>query len=57
MMERFGTDAQRRLWSEALITGKCFMAFGLTEPQYGSDATWPETHAEPDSDGWLYHWR
>ena len=43
MMERFGTDEQRRLWSEALITGERSMAFGLTEPQHGSDATWLET--------------
>src|SRR5947209_99511 len=45
MMERFGTDAQRAAWSEALITGQRSMAFGLTEPQHGSDATWLETHA------------
>ena len=43
MMERFGTDEQRAAWSEALITGKRSMAFGLTEPLHGSDATWLET--------------
>jgi len=53
MMERFGTDEQRRLWSEALITGERSMAFGLTEPRHGSDATWLETHAEPDGDSWV----
>ena len=53
MMERFGTDEQRRLWSEALITGERSMAFGLTEPQHGSDATWVETRAEPDGDSWV----
>ncbi len=53
MMERFGTDEQRRLWSEALITGERSMAFGLTEPQHGSDATWLETRAQPDGDGWV----
>ena len=53
MMERFGTDEQRRLWSEALITGERSMAFGLTEPQHGSDATWLETRAERDGDGWV----
>ena len=50
MMERFGTEAQRRVWSEALITGERSMAFGLTEPLHGSDATWLETRAEPDGD-------
>ncbi|MCV6982596.1 acyl-CoA/acyl-ACP dehydrogenase, partial [Mycolicibacterium pulveris] len=29
MIERFGTDEQRREWSEALITGERSMAFGL----------------------------
>ena len=53
MMERFGTDEQRSAWSEALITGERSMAFGLTEPQHGSDATWLETHAEPDGDSWV----
>ena len=45
MMERFGTGEQRRDWSEALITGERSMAFGLTEPQHGSDATHMETRA------------
>ena len=53
MMERFGTDEQRRAWSEALITGERSMAFGLTEPKHGSDATWLETHAERDGDSWV----
>ncbi|OSC43202.1 acyl-CoA dehydrogenase family protein [Mycobacterium decipiens] len=53
MMDRFGTDAQRKEWTEALITGERSMAFGLTEPRHGSDATWLETHAEPDGDGWV----
>jgi alkylation response protein AidB-like acyl-CoA dehydrogenase len=52
MMERFGTDEQRRVWSQALITGERSMAFGLTEPAHGSDATWLETRAEADSEGW-----
>ena len=53
MMERFGTDDQRKAWSEALITGERSMAFGLTEPQHGSDATWLETRAERDGDTWV----
>ena len=48
MMERFGSDEQRAAWSEALITGERSMAFGLTEPLHGSDATWLETHAVQD---------
>ena len=53
MMDRFGTDAQKAQWTEALITGERSMAFGLTEPNHGSDATWLETRAEQDGDGWV----
>jgi len=53
MMDRFGTDAQKAEWTEALIAGERSMAFGLTEPGHGSDATWLETRAEPDGDGWV----
>jgi acyl-CoA dehydrogenase len=53
MMERFGTDEQRRQWSEALITGERSMAFGLTEPAHGSDATWLETRAVRDGEDWV----
>jgi alkylation response protein AidB-like acyl-CoA dehydrogenase len=53
MMERFGTEAQRRVWSEALITGARSMAFGLSEPAHGSDATWLETRAVANGDGWV----
>jgi len=53
MMERFGTDEQRRIFSQSLITGERSMAFGLTEPAHGSDATWMETRAEPDGQDWV----
>ena len=53
MMDRFGTATQKAEWTEALITGERSMAFGLTEPKHGSDATWLETRAEPDGDGWV----
>jgi acyl-CoA dehydrogenase len=53
MMDRFGTDDQKTQWCEALITGERSMAFGLTEPRHGSDATWLETHAVRDGDEWV----
>jgi acyl-CoA dehydrogenase len=53
MMDRFGTDAQKAEWTEALITGERSMAFGLTEPNHGSDATWLETRAVQDGDAWV----
>src|SRR5882757_5169151 len=51
MMDRFGTDAQKKEWGEALLTGTRSMAFGLSEPGHGSDATWLETTAVPDGSG------
>ncbi len=53
MMDRFGTQAQKQQWTEALITGERSMAFGLTEPNHGSDATWLETTAVADGDDWV----
>jgi acyl-CoA dehydrogenase len=53
MMDRFGTDTQKAEWTEALITGERSMAFGLTEPNHGSDATWLETVAVRDGDSWV----
>ena len=53
MMERFGTETQRKEWSEALITGERSFAFGLTEPGHGSDATWLESRAVRHVDGWV----
>ncbi|KUH83039.1 MULTISPECIES: acyl-CoA dehydrogenase family protein [unclassified Mycobacterium] len=53
MMDRFGTDTQKAEWTEALITGDRSMAFGLTEPNHGSDATWLETVAVRDGDDWV----
>jgi acyl-CoA dehydrogenase len=53
MMDRFGTDTQKAEWTEALITGERSMAFGLTEPNHGSDATWLETRAVQDGDSWV----
>jgi alkylation response protein AidB-like acyl-CoA dehydrogenase len=57
MMDRFGTDAQKQDWVEAMLTGERSMAFGLSEPDHGSDATWLETTAVRDGDsadsGWI----
>lgn len=57
MMDRFGTEAQKADWVEAMLTGKRSMAFGLTEPDHGSDATWLETTAVQDADGWIINGR
>jgi alkylation response protein AidB-like acyl-CoA dehydrogenase len=53
VMERFGTDEQRAAWSPAMLAGERSLAFGLTEPGHGTDATWLETTARRDGDDWL----
>jgi acyl-CoA dehydrogenase len=52
MMDAFGTPAQKERFLDGMITGEVRMGFGLTEPEHGSDATWLETTAERDGDGW-----
>jgi alkylation response protein AidB-like acyl-CoA dehydrogenase len=39
--------------SVVMLTGARSMAFGLTEPGHGSDATWLETRAVADGDSWV----
>jgi alkylation response protein AidB-like acyl-CoA dehydrogenase len=52
MVLRFGTPAQKEELLEGMITGRVRIGFGLTEPGHGSDATWLETTAVRDGDGW-----
>jgi acyl-CoA dehydrogenase len=52
MVSRFGTAAQKEELLEGMITGRLRIGFGLTEPGHGSDATWLETTATRDGDGW-----
>ncbi|MGI8926508.1 MAG: acyl-CoA dehydrogenase family protein [Tepidiformaceae bacterium] len=53
MFDRFGTEAQKAEFVEGMITGRRRVAFGLTEPAHGSDATWLETKAVRDGDDWV----
>jgi acyl-CoA dehydrogenase len=53
LMHRFGTPAQKARFLEAMITGEETVAFGLTEPNHGSDATWLETTAVRDGADWI----
>lgn len=48
-----GTQAQKDEFIEASITGKKRIAFGVTEPNHGSDATFMETEAKRDGDDWI----
>lgn len=53
----YGTDEQRAEFLEPQITGQTRVAFGLTEPEHGSDATWLETTATRDGDDWIINGR
>jgi acyl-CoA dehydrogenase len=53
LMINYGTDQQKADWIDDLAEGRRGFAFGITEPQHGSDATWMETHAERDGDEWI----
>ena len=53
MMDRFGSDAQKAEWLEPMVTGERRLAFGLTEPEHGSDATYLETTGRRDGDAWV----
>jgi acyl-CoA dehydrogenase len=52
MFRDFGTAEQKKKWIPGILDGSLRVAFGLTEPGHGSDATWMDTHAERDGDGW-----
>ena len=54
---RFGTDAQKAQWLPQLVTGEALGAFGLTEPQAGSDAGGTRTTAVLDGGEWVINGR
>jgi alkylation response protein AidB-like acyl-CoA dehydrogenase len=49
----FGTDEQKQQWLPDLVAGRTLAAFGLTEPEAGSDAGATRTRAELDSGEWI----
>ncbi len=53
LMIAYGTEEQKAEWLDGLLEGTRGFAFGITEPNHGSDATWMETHAERDGDEWV----
>ncbi|MHB8340786.1 MAG: acyl-CoA dehydrogenase family protein [Mycobacteriales bacterium] len=50
---RFGTEAQREEWLPELTAGRALGAFGLTEPDGGSDAGALRTSARLDGGAWV----
>jgi alkylation response protein AidB-like acyl-CoA dehydrogenase len=53
----FGTDPQRERWLRPLAEGRVLGAFGLTEPDAGSDARSIRTRADRRDGGWLLNGR
>ena len=53
LMLEFGSDEQKAEWLEGLKDQSLSFAFGITEPEHGSDATWMETGAVKDGDHWV----
>ena len=57
MFRDYGTEDQKKEFIEGMLAGTHKVAFGLTEPEHGSDATWMETRAVPTTrdgvSGWL----
>ncbi|KAA6221774.1 acyl-CoA dehydrogenase [Streptomyces albofaciens JCM 4342] len=49
----FGTEEQKREWLPRMCTGEVLGAFGLTEPDGGSDAGATRTTAVRDGDEWV----
>jgi len=53
LMLEYGSDEQKAEWVPHLLEGTRGFAFGITEPEHGSDATHMETNAVRDGDGWV----
>jgi short-chain 2-methylacyl-CoA dehydrogenase len=49
----FGTPEQKQQWLPDLVAGRALAAFGLTEPEAGSDAGATKTRAVLDGDEWV----
>ena len=53
LMLKYGSDTQKAEWVDDLAEGRRGFAFGITEPEHGSDATHMETTAVRDGDEWI----
>jgi butyryl-CoA dehydrogenase len=49
----FGSDAQKKQWLPDLLAGRKLWAFGLTEPEAGSDAGATKTRAQARNGTWV----
>ena len=57
IIARFGTDEQKQHWLPKIATGSSIMAFGITEPDAGSNSHKLTTVATRDGDTWVLNGR
>ena len=57
IIARFGTDEQKRYWLPRIASGSSIMAFGITEPDAGSNSHKLTTVATRDGDTWVLNGR
>ncbi len=57
IIARFGTDAQKQHWLPKIASGSSIMAFGITEPDAGSNSHKLTTVATRDGDTWVLNGR
>jgi alkylation response protein AidB-like acyl-CoA dehydrogenase len=53
LAHEFGTSEQRATFVDGALRREVGLAFGLTEPNHGSDATYLETTARREDGGWV----
>jgi alkylation response protein AidB-like acyl-CoA dehydrogenase len=53
ILARFGTDQQKKHWLPRVASGETIMAFGITEPDAGSNSHKLSTVATRDGDAWV----
>jgi alkylation response protein AidB-like acyl-CoA dehydrogenase len=57
IIARFGTDEQKQHWLPKIASGSSIMAFGITEPDAGSNSHKLTTVARRDGDTWVLNGR
>jgi alkylation response protein AidB-like acyl-CoA dehydrogenase len=57
IIARFGTDEQKQHWLPKIASGSSIMAFGITEPDAGSNSHKLTTVATRDGDTWVLNGR
>jgi alkylation response protein AidB-like acyl-CoA dehydrogenase len=57
IISRFGTDEQKQRWLPGIASGETIMAFGITEPDAGSNSHNITTTAQRDGSDWILNGR